>query len=312
MSVFFEKDKFCGLILSEDLLGAIAYLDSLEDKSMYTDQINLFKYKKFRRIFDDSYLDELYQIYQLYFIELLYDKLSPNVAENNMKNRFVQFFNIQRPIEKFYKIEENNISDAFTNKGYYFLRVYTGGYFGPYIWKSSQLKEYSIELPQGSTKYKVRLNSGFKSNSWLHFLSSGLIGTAGWADKDGVIACVEDKQDLNIEKFKVSLLKHEAQHQADYLRYGQDKVTSFELEYRAKLIELIYSYNNEKLISIINERDNSREDNFHSLAAYKILENMKKITGENLSLINRKEINKLALKLFNQNTLELDEKYNVI
>lgn len=37
MSVFFEKDKFCGLILSEDLLGAIAYLDSLEDKSMYTD-----------------------------------------------------------------------------------------------------------------------------------------------------------------------------------------------------------------------------------------------------------------------------------
>lgn len=305
MTNIFNKDIFYNHIISEDLSGAIDYLKSLDDLTIYSNYTDLFKHKKYKKVFDDKYLDELFQIYQLYYIECFYEKLDREAACNNMKNRFIKFFKIKEDIEEFYMIEENHIANAFKSKGYYFLGGCTSGYFGPYIWEKSELKEYDVELPEKKTRYKVRLNSKFKSNSWLSYISYDMFGVGGWADPDGTITCVAEKWEIDSDNFKISLLKHEAQHQEDYIRYKN--LTSTELEYRAKLVELIYYSDLSKLKSIISEADGSNTLNGHAMAAYRIVKEMESEFG---SLLNTEvnKINEYALILYNNSTIELDKR----
>jgi hypothetical protein len=61
----------------------------------------------------------------------------------------------------------------------------------------------------------------------------------GWAIKeDANLYCNKGDYDLNSEHFKVSYLKHETIHFTDLNEYPQ--LSSADLEYRAKLIELMY------------------------------------------------------------------------
>lgn len=93
-----------------------------------------------------------------------------------------------------------------------------------------------MELPDGSAEYTVNLLKGFVFRSWMDYLTFGRYGTGGWASPDGTINCIEQAYDLESERFRVSLLKHEAQHTVDRKRFPQ--ITPAELEYRAKLVEL--------------------------------------------------------------------------
>lgn len=67
----------------------------------------------------------------------------------------------------------------------------------------------------------------------------------------------------------MSLLKHEAQHAKD-LEMDKD-MSSENLEYRAKLVELIYSTERNLLQKFAGEADNSHKDNGHAMAAYRIM-----------------------------------------
>ncbi len=62
--------------------------------------------------------------------------------------------------------------------------------------------------------------------SWLSYLTFGLSGTGGWSNGDGLIHCVKRHYDLKSESFRVSLLKHEAQHASDQSRYPCSHILS--------------------------------------------------------------------------------------
>lgn len=79
---------------------------------------------------------------------------------------------------------------------------------------------------------------GFVSRSWLDFISFGNVGTGGWIGKDGSLCCIKSLYDINSQNFKTSFLKHEAQHGYDIKKFSG--ISSIDLEYRAKLVELIY------------------------------------------------------------------------
>ena len=65
------------------------------------------------------------------------------------------------------------------------------------------------------------------------------------------------------------MLKHEAQHARDLLKY--ENISSEDLEYRAKLVELIYSKERNLLERFAHEADNSSKSNGHSRAASRII-----------------------------------------
>lgn len=305
----FDKNIFCNFVLNEDLDGGINYLKGLDDLTLYESYIKLFKDRKLKKVFENEYLDDIYKIYQLYFIECFYDKIPIDEAEKNLISRFKSFFSIKKKIENVYEIEENQISTAFNNAGYYFVGGRTSGYLGPYIWSDSELKEFDVEINNIVTKYQVRINSNFKALSWIDFISNGMISPGGWADPDGIITCIKEKWDFDSDAFKISLLKHEAQHQMDYKKYGINVLTADELEYRAKLMELIYFDNTDKFNAIISEANDALVNNGHALASAKIKKDFERSTKSNILELSIAEIQNIARELFEGSTIELDKKY---
>ena len=81
-------------------------------------------------------------------------------------------------------------------------------------------------------------------------------------------------------------------------------ITTEELEYRAKLVELRYSTNPALLQKFFAEAGNERHDDSHALASFKIKESFKDIDQNDISAIQKK-----ALDLFFLNNKEMEKKY---
>ena len=142
---------------------------------------------------------------------------------------------------------EEFLDDQFRHKGYFFLGGMTGSHYGPYVWKKTEKRVFEVELPDRREHVNVFFIYEFLLRSWMHFQTFGKHGTGGWVKRDNApwedgLYCVADAYDIehldtDLE-FQVSLLKHEAQHFADKTDFP--KLSSIDLEYRAKLVELIY------------------------------------------------------------------------
>lgn len=202
------------------------------------------------------------------------------------------------------------VAKAFRGRGFYFLGGRTGGYYGPYIWKTEELKHYMVELPDGVQEYDVKFLDEFLMVSWLDYLSFGEVGTGGWSGDGGLIHCIKASYDLESEHFQVSLLKHEAQHAADLSRYKN--MTSEDLEYRAKLVELIYS-NEQKLLPLFAaQADATKTGNSHACAAEHIMKgferHLKQCRNE-FGTLSVLEVQATAKKLFAESTKEVMQKY---
>ena len=142
---------------------------------------------------------------------------------------------------------------------------------------SRETVSYDVELPDGIRTYPVKLLDGFLARSWIDYLSFGQIGPGGWTDGDGIINCIKSAWDLESEAFRVSLLKHEAQHARDLKVNSQ--MSSEDLEYRAKLVELIYSGERNLLTAFAQEADGSDRGNGHAMAAQRIVRAFAQVLG---------------------------------
>lgn len=116
--------------------------------------------------------------------------------------------------------------------------------------------------------------------------------------------------------FKISFLKHEAQHSLDKRLFT--KITSSELEYRAKLVELIY-WEDEKIIKMIHlESDNNADKNSHSIASHRVISELSKklffeeyTSDVNLFTDKISDIQIVAKELLLEDTKRLSE-YNAL
>lgn len=88
-------------------------------------------------------------------------------------------------------------------------------------------------------------------------------------DENGIINCVKSAYDFDSEAFQVSLLKHEAQHVRDLAR--DPNMSSEDLEYRAKLVELIYTGERNLLEQFAREADCADRSNGHVSASDRII-----------------------------------------
>lgn len=104
------------------------------------------------------------------------------------------------------------------------------------LWRSEQRSQIDVNLPEGVQTVRLVLLDHFVERGWGHYARCGFASTAGWATSEGLFAVRPAYDDLDGEKFRVSLLVHEAQHFADYQHFPA--LTGWPLEYRAKLAEL--------------------------------------------------------------------------
>ena len=114
----------------------------------------------------------------------------------------------------------------------------TRPHFDLLMWRSQEDRPYEVELTDGVQSVDVAFIGDFLSYGWSHWATFGRAYPGGWAEPDRLVCLAED-YDLESEKFRVSYLKHEARHFADYEIYPELRQT--DLEYRGKLTELIYA-----------------------------------------------------------------------
>lgn len=317
MAEAYAKDVFQGYILQGRLKAALAYLQKFPEKAAlydryvkrFTEEPGCSEQEPVRSACIDPELEAIFLCYQKYYRDVFYRELDAAEAETRLRGRFEALFGAGDAVS-LDEIEERQVAPLFREKGYFFLGGRTSGYYGPYVWKTEELKQYSVELPDGTQEYAVKLLDGFLSRSWIDYLTFGEIGTGGWSNGDGLIHCVRSAYDLDSEDFRVSLLKHEAQHAQDLARYGQ--MSSADLEYRAKLVELIYSSRRDLLCKFALQAGDSPAENGHAAAASRItaeFETLLHCASGAFGEIPIAKIQAAARELFAQSTREAARKY---
>lgn len=271
----FNELKFKSYLWKGQLHDAVNYLSNFkEKKDLFNKYIDIFDRGKSYKRTDNKVIGDIDKIYQTYYRNVFWNNIQYEKAEKSLFKRLMKYCE-----ENSYPITdgdiENEIERIVKREGYDYLGGKTSGLYGPYIWKTSTRVTYDVELPSGIEPYTIIMMDGFISLSWLDFISFGITGTGGWIGKDGTLCCVRSVYDTESKEFNISFLKHEAQHGYDIKKFPG--ITSADLEYRAKLVELIYWPDCKIMLNIINEADNTNPDNGHSIAARRIVSEMSKV-----------------------------------
>lgn len=297
----FSKEVYYGFILRGDLRGLLGYLRQFPEQAGLCERFAaIYEQEQYVTYPVSEGLNRILRQYQRYFRDVFYLGADRAQAAEQLQLRLASLLGVTTDIP-LDDLEQQHIAPAFARGGLHFLGGRTGGYYGPYIWRTTTPAAYAVELPEGVQRYTVNLLEGFVLCSYLDYLSFGEITPGGWTDGDGMIHCVKSSYDLGSEAFRVSLLKHEAQHAMDLARNGS--LSSAALEYRAKLVELIYSHERHLLPEFAQQADVSDPANGHALAADKIIRDFTEKsdkTPDALVSIPLSQVHEIALSLFGE------------
>lgn len=208
---------------------------------------------------------------------------------------------------------EKQLEGIFEEKGYSFLGGITEPYRGAYIWKNTLKKEFKVGLPDSSQDIIVYFLSDFLMLGWIDFATIGRYYPGGWAKKEGVYYVNKENKpiDFNSSEFQVCFLKHEAQHLSDYKKFPDLNGTN--LEYRAKLVELIYHPEQYILIEKFLNQSKEDKDLPHPYACYLIIKQLSHLIFEEDYVCDKQQwksieqglVSKMAYILLLQNNKQL-------
>ncbi len=231
----------------------------------------------------DPWIRDVLLAYVRYFTRLFDLDEPADAAESALADALTDLAGVARSGEAEPDIDaaEVVLRGGFTERGYQFLGGRTPPHFGAYIWRRTEDREFSVTLPRGEPQQvTVHFMHDFVLRGWLHWKTGGAQGAGGWYQQDDRswadgLYCVADRYPEPLDQnrtFQVSLLGHEAQHVADHRAHPG--LSSAELEYRAKLVELIgYDSVDERLTAFLAD---AREDPAepHPHAAHLITERL--------------------------------------
>jgi hypothetical protein len=195
----------------------------------------------------DPHVREVLLAYLRYWTRLFERDESADDAEAHLADELSTAAKTQRSGDDVADVEaaEAVIGGAFRARGLAFLGGRTPPYFGAYVWSRTEKRRFDVALPRADPQpVTVHFLHDFLVRGWLHWRTFGRQGAGGWYKQDdpewpdGLYAVADRYPDPETNRqFRVSLLGHEAQHVADHRDFPG--LSSRELEYRAKLIEVI-------------------------------------------------------------------------
>ncbi len=313
----YDKKTYFGFILQGKLRDAVEYLRLLPSNQRLTDKYHKLYEKEPRKLLkmsDNKIVNEILEFFQEYYYDVFWQNIDEDTARSTLTQKLANHFGISVPelkteeekINFFDKKIEPALKETVTKQGFLYLGGDTQGHLGPYIWHSTEPTEFSVEIPSGEYRYTVNMMKGFVSRSWMAYISFGKIGAGGWASEDGKLNCVwKGENRLKRSAFQVDFLKHEAQHAYDFEHF--DNMSAVDLEYRAKLVQLIYAVNMNSFKTFMSEASKANQKNSHVYASYMIIRNLSKAIfgvdyqSDFIKWKNKKgKIAKVALDLLNQ------------
>jgi hypothetical protein len=141
------------------------------------------------------------------------------------------------------------------------------------LWRRQTPTRETVTLPDGAVDVQVTLLGDFASLGWAAWATCDHSHAAGWTTSEGIMV-VTPAWKLDSEEYRVSLLSHEAQHFGDYKRFP--KLSSPDLEYRAKLVEIALADNTQRQLlqgfGVEAKRDRSTP---HPFASFWVVERLR-------------------------------------
>lgn len=280
-----------------DVVGAIAFMKGIPDlNDIAQAYIDVFENEQYIAYDVTPELQRILLCYQQYFRDVFYLHKEHAEAESDLFEKLKRELDL--PNDGLVEVEDE-MKLRFNRAGYQVLFGKTNGYRGPYVWRETEPVTFEVELPETTSSYRINMLRGFITRGWMDYLTFGENGTGGWTSPDGTINCVEKAYDVNSERFKVSLLKHEAQHSED-IRHWKN-IEPKDLEYRAKLVELIYTQETNLLAKFCLEANSERTDDSHALASARIKSEMGSLISATIPEIQAK-----ARELFSASSKEME------
>lgn len=239
-----DINQFYSLCIQGSVKKALDYLKQEDKEHHYTDLIKAYeerflgKDQEEVRTTKDPWVNKVLQAYEGYYKRVLMEE-DHDKAKRGLEKELSYLLGKGELLEL--EAIEKLLISQFGKRGYSFLNGETPPYWGPYIWKTTKVQEFKVEIPRGERIVKVHLLSDFIMISWAYYATLGNRYAGGWANKKGLFyVCREDEAlDIHSDRFQCWYLKHEAQHLNDYEQFPD--LVSWQLEYRAKLVELIYT-----------------------------------------------------------------------
>jgi len=155
---------------------------------------------------------------------------------------------------------------------------YRNGFQEVFIWDKETIDTYEVTLPKDTINATVVFIENYHLNGYDNYASMGSSQVGGWALKESAtLYCNKSDYDLTSEKFKVSYLKHESSHFTDLNEYPN--LSSVDLEYRAKIIELMYCTEKtmyEIILQFLNGANSADRNHSHPYANFILIKNLSK------------------------------------
>lgn len=224
---------------------------------------------------DDTLVATAIEDYREYWRTVLLSDLPTAQAEAVLENRIRRLLTAHGYPQEMDGDFTTALQAAVEQRGYHALTGRTLPYLELMVWKEAEDAVFPVELTDGPVDVPVTFIGDFVSRGWVNFATLGKASSGGWARPDRLF-CIKDDYDLDSEDFSVHYLKHEARHLADYRRYP--KLKSHDLEYRAKLTELVYSDSTLRPAFaqfIANARDDATSA--HSYAEFILVRNLGRV-----------------------------------
>jgi hypothetical protein len=323
----FDYSKIYAFCLDANVKPALTLIESDSTKKMSTanarfktDFESRFKYQEDKGTYlleKKTGIDELLKIFRSYWRMSLLDEGKNNYAF--LITNLTDFINENHlPAEG--KLANEDSIDIYLKKYIESKGLHTTGFgktgrlFDLLVWRTERDTVYSFTIHKEKISSRVILMDNFVTLGWEEYATLQKYYPGGWATTDALY-CVQKGYDLNSEDFLISYLAHESRHFADYKIFP--KLTSPDLEYRAKLTELSMAQKTlYQLIKFFINNANYESDNGHPIANYCVIKDLSKalfkLEFENdinkWKNINIKKINKTAYKILQSNTKALQLK----
>jgi hypothetical protein len=179
--------------------------------------------------------------YHAYYHKAIFSKVPGPQAEQVLRDDLLAATSdrpCQKSCETLDELEEAQLKPRLGSLGLHFLGGKTTPYYGAYIWRHNEVRNFTVGLPDGSIELRVVFMRGFLEQSWMNYITFGAYRASGWATSDAIY-CDYSAYSRILEQraFEEQFLLHEAQHVFDKQRYGLED--ECELEMRAKLAQII-------------------------------------------------------------------------
>ncbi len=194
----------------------------------------------------------------------------------------------------------------------------TGKYYDLLVWKNERDTTYSFYLNKEVINSRVVMMDNFITLGWEEYATLGRAYPGGWSTKEALF-CVEKSYDLNSEQFLISYLAHKGRHFSDFISFP--KLTSADLEYRAKLTELSMAQNTLfDIIKFFINNANYNSENGHEVANYCVIRDLSKILFKvdfekdinEWKKLSTSKINDAAYQVLITNTKALEKRGNEV